>query len=538
MANGFKRIIDRQMWVQVAPAPNVHAAGVSVSTDLRNDASRNPFVYQVAGTVTLNRYGATMKGWQFVANPAVAAVGAGATSVFAPSRALVGVIGAGSSTTSINTTTVMTAVGANSLASREDAATYGYRVRITGSAAGSSGRVEERWIVGNTAGTTPTLVLDTPLTFTPMVGDTYEILSGRLYMISSGVLAATTVRSFEVATGALASLANTNLPATIATDSSAVALDEQYVPHNRRPGEGFLVGAGTYDASNVKNCLTATATALSSITGQAAAGDNTVLANEYRNFQIRIVEDTTVPTAVGQRRIIASHTAGPSPVYTLGTAWAVTPSANARFVIEYPNQIVMWSSAVATTFTYNYTDYTINNGTTTMAPNTWSATYFGARGGIVGLGVTAFQAFGATLDAAKNLRHSHVFTFRGGAGTVLDILDIAGGTTGAWQNAVAYEGAGTLLTTGTCSQYAPATQNGRFAYLNIYTASAINQMFRFDILTRSLQAFTPTDWIQAGVAAAGNRVGTLTVIDGANKYTLVFLLSHLAAISQEIIVQT
>lgn len=38
-------------------------------------------------------------------------------------------------------------------------------------------------------------------------------------------------------------------------------------------------------------------------------GDSLILANEYRNFQIRIVQDLTNPTAVGQRRIIASHTA-------------------------------------------------------------------------------------------------------------------------------------------------------------------------------------------------------------------------------------
>ena len=67
--------------------------------------------------------------------------------------------------------------------------------------------------------------------------------------------------------------------------------------------------------------------------------------NEYRNFQIRIVEDTVNPTAVGQRRNITSHTAGASPVYTV-PAWTVTPSANANFVIENNgDRILLWASA-------------------------------------------------------------------------------------------------------------------------------------------------------------------------------------------------
>ena len=67
------------------------------------------------------------------------------------------------------------------------------------------------------------------------------------------------------------------------------------------PGKGFF------------DVLTATATGATSITGTVAGADAAVLLNEYRNFQIRIVEDTVTPTAVGQRRNITSHTAGASP---------------------------------------------------------------------------------------------------------------------------------------------------------------------------------------------------------------------------------
>lgn len=535
MANNFKKGIDRQMWVQVSPTPNGHGAGVSLAADLRNDVSRNPFIYQLASAIVLNRFNIITKSWNFFGSPAIPALTAGAGCVFAPTHGLNGAISTNCTTTSITTSTVITTVGVNMLANRGGSGDYGFKIRIMGNSAGGSGKIEERWIVGNTGGTTPTLTLDTALTFTPASGDKYEILSGRLFMLGSGTLAATSWRSLEVATNALASLTNTNLPATIGTDFSGIALDEQYVPYDHKPGEGFVIGAGTYDASNPKFCLVATSSAAGTLTGQATGGDDSVLANEYRNFQIRIVEDTGTPTSVGQMSIIASHTAGASPIYTMGANWGVQPSATAKFVIEYPNQILLWSSATAVTYTYNCSDVTQNNGTTTLAAGAWSATYFGNRGGVMAAGCTSFASFGIEPDVAHNSRHSFIFSFRGGAST-LDMLDIAGGANGLWSNAIIYDGAVTL-TTGSCGKYAPFDNEGRFGYLNSYTASIINQIFRFDVKNRVLSPFTSTDWIQTGTGAAGDRVATYCAIDGTDKYTVAFLLAHTSTISQELIVQ-
>lgn len=74
------------------------------------------------------------------------------------------------------------------------------------------------------------------MTFIPTATDTYEILGGQVFMLGAGVLAATTFRSMEVAANGITSLSNTNLPATIGTDSYMVALDEQYTPYNMEPG--------------------------------------------------------------------------------------------------------------------------------------------------------------------------------------------------------------------------------------------------------------------------------------------------------------
>jgi len=530
MANTFKKGIDRMMWVSSMPAPNAHAAAISVVSDLRSDVSRNPFIYQLVSATILNRYNVTTKAWHFVGSPGTVTLAAGATMTFAPSFAAQGTIAAGATTTSIPLTTALPAsVGVNMLANRGGSGDYGFKIRIIGFTAG---KVEERFVVANTGGTTPTLLLDNALTFTPTSSDRYELLSGRLMMLSAGAPAANSWRSFEVATNFFANLSNTNLP-TVGTDSSLVTLDEQYTPFDCNPGEGFIKGTFQYDNNVVaRNALSATATAASTITGQATGGDAAVVANEYRNFQIRIVQDTTTTAAVGQRRIIASHTAGASPVYTLGTAWTTQPSSSAKFVIEYPNLIIL-RTAATTQYVYNHSDATINNGTNSIASNSWSTTYFAAAANAGAAGMMWMPAFGIRPDTAKNSRHSHLFCWRGTSAN-LDVFDIANGITGTWTNAIVIDG-GITTSAQLSGCYSPFGNEGRMFYLNSYVASQVNQIFRFDVRNRVLIPYTPTDEIQAGTAALGNRMACYAVRDGTDLYDIVFLQSHLAVRTQELI---
>lgn len=534
MPNEFLNIIDTPQWKPATVSPAVHVAGASICSDLRNGRVRNPFIYQVASATSLLRYNAITKSWSSLGSPALTGTfGTGAGSVFAPSRGLFGTISTGSSTTMVTTSTTITAVAPNMLANRGGSGDYGFKVRIISV---SSGKTEERWIVGNTGGTTPTLYLDSALTFTPASGDTYEILGGRVMMLSAGTTATGCWRSFETVANSLASLSVTNLPTTIGTDCALTALDEQYVPYDCKSGEGFILGSGTYDGGSLK-CLVATASASGTITGQATGGDASVLANEYRNFQIRIVEDTVNVTAVGQRRIIASHTAGASPVYTLGSAWSVTPSANAKFVIEYPNLILLRSSATAVTYTYNYSGASITNGTNTIASDAWHVTYFGNAPAVMGAGSIWMPSFGIRPDTAKNARHSYIYNFR--STTVLDVLDIAGSITGTWTGALVYDGSGSIsVNVGTSATASPYDNEGRFFYINNYIASAVNQLQRFDVKNRVLSPFTPTDWIQAGTASAGNRLASVCAFKSdTEKYSCIFLLAHLATNTFEHIVQ-
>ena len=371
-----KPIIDYPRWRQPAPTLNAHAAGSAICFDKRNDNSRHPLLYQLVSAAVLNAYDPRQDGWSFVGNPGLSAFGAGSCAVFCPSQGVRGTLGSGSTSTSIVVGSVLTAVIAGQLT--------GNRIRMIGNNnAGSCGRIEERMIIGNSAGTSPTIYLDSPLSYSYISGDAFEIHSGRVYMLGT-TAGATQLRYYDTIYQTLTSAGNTTL--TIAVDSEMVCLDEDYVPYDRKPGEGLVVTSSspaiTYDTGGiVKYCLQASAVGVGTVTGSAAGGDNNILANEYRNFQIRIVEDTTTPTAVGQRATIASHTAGaasPLIVYTLGANWGVRPSNNAKYVIENPNVILLFAQAAGTTiYTYNPTPATINNGTNTITTGAFSTPYFG-----------------------------------------------------------------------------------------------------------------------------------------------------------------
>ena len=535
MANAFKKVIDRLMWAQVSPAPVASVSGTCIASDLRSDVSRNPFVYQMTSAAVLNRFNIVTKSWSFVQSPALAGTfGVGTAMAYVPSLGIEGVIAAGATAAAVTLSTALpTAVGVNMLANRGGSGEYGFKLRIIDPVAG---KTEERYIVGNSGGTTPRIRVLSDFSFVPSTGAKYEIVAGRVFMLGAGAVASNIWRSFSVASNTLSTgLLTAGLPATIATDSDLMVLDEQYTPFDCVPGEGMIKGTYLYDEGLVSRyALSATAAGASSITGQATLGDASVVANEHRNFQIRIVQDTVNPAAVGQRRIIASHTAGPSAVYTLGSAWSVTPSASAKFVIELPNLILLRTSGTTTVYTYNYSDSAITNGTNSIAAGAWSTTYFGAAPAANASGGMWAPSWGIRPDEDKNARHSFCYFFRGNSAN-LDVLDIAGSITGTWTAAIVYDGA-VSLTVGSCGGYAPFENEGRMHYMNIYLAGAQNQMHRFDVQNRVLSPFTGTDFVQAGTATVSKRIACYAAIDGTDTYDVVLLQSHLSTVAQEMVV--
>lgn len=392
------------------------------------------------------------------------------------------------------TLTIGVGVGPNQLANRGDG--QGYTVRVVDNGSGGSGKIEERKIVGNTGGIQPTLELSSALSFTPVAGSSFEIRSGRVYMITSGAPTAGMFKYFDPATNSYSgNLATANLP-TIGTDSGFVALSEDHVPHDREPGAGFVAGGATYDDG--VNCIQATAAGATSITGSGMPAD--LLSDEYRNFQVRIVQDATTPTAVGQRRRISAHTGGAAGVFTVA-AWAVTPSATAKFVIENDDDKLLFFTAAASVYTYN------------IGANAWDTTTFAAAPVAAGAGIVLAQSFGIVPDRQKAVRHSMIYRIRGGNTASIDVLNIAGGATGSWENDILYNKRGQTFNTGTSGAYDPVTMQGRFIHLCV---NATQRFARFDLRHRVLDAGTYL-WITPSTAVVGGKMAVAYMIDGSTK---------------------
>jgi hypothetical protein len=434
----------------------------------------------------------------------------------------------------------------------------GFMIRVIGLA---SGKIEERRIVSNTGYSTPaslyvtapTIYLDQPLSFTPAVGDTFELLSGTLYVAGVGNGSTGMWRSYDLAT--LNNADNTyaqsgnrgvaNLSLSGNSQAGMIVFDEQHVSADRIPGEGFIVGTSTYDTAtlsgtnyiNTKNCLLATAIAAGTITGQASNGDSVVVANQYRNFQVRIVEDTVNTTAVGQRRRISSHTAGPSAVYTLSANWTVTPSANCKFVIEnWTDNILVAGGNSTSMMTYKTSNLCAD---TSQTIDTWSTTQFTNTNGPNHSGVLV-HCFGAKRSNSANssVRNSLIFSM---VTNVLYTFDIAGGTNGAWTLSTMGRAVGGYFNNSSTTNlisyaYDPHTEEGDAIYLfnaSIASPGLSHQIFRINLLKGNVSGYTPIKAPYSVLSAAGtwslatnpssnNKMGCICYQDGTTKITAIY----------------
>ena len=528
MTINHKDILDLMEWrslSQMVTTTNgtfANANGIAIADDYRNRDYASPLFYLQYTTSQLGAYHTKNDAW-FATNTAMGITGSfvsGATATFCPSLSPTGTIAAGATTSSFTLTTALPAsVNANQLTNRGDG--KGFIVRVIGNGAGSSGKIEERRVIGNTSGTTPTIYLDKPLSFTPVSGDRYEFLSGSVVFLNTGVLAANQFRRYDILTNSFSALSTTNLIATVAAShNQLISMDEQYVPADRNVGEGYVVGAATYDTAGdlVKKCLTATATSATSITGQTSGGDVLVKNNYFRNFQIRIVEDTAIPTAVGQRRLITANTGN---VYTVAT-WTVTPSATCKFVIENcTDNLIGFMGGATTIYNYKITNYC--GGTA----NTWDAgTTWGARAAAMGAGGITWAQFGVPYDPNGVIKPCQIYSIR--STTQYDLFDITGAATGTWTNTLTP----TTLSTGynvwtmnndyASFAYNPHTQNGKYAYyFSLASNSSIGSQrpcFRMDLQSGMIEAIAGPKQVSGSTGASyGNFAFTTVYQEGNDK---------------------
>ena len=525
----FKGKIDLPEWRPLAPAINVAGAGKPIAYDLRNDISQDPFMYLWDTTTTLEMYHTPNDEWMTPAafTAVGGAIAAGSVAVFVPSQGPAGTL-TGTPTATVlplSTLPLSAVVGLNSLSNRGDG--QGYKIRVIGNASGSSGMVSEAFITANTAGASPTVTVSPALGFTPILGDRYEILSGSVYLLGSGTTAAGFFKRYDVATDTLSGNLNvTNLAATIGVETTVEMLDEQYVPSTLNPGQGFLTGTGSNSA------LIATAISATTLTGQATGGDAVVFANEFRNYQIRVTQDTTNKTAVGQRRKIVSHTAGASPVYTVAT-WTVTPSATAQYVIELANDLMAWTNSAVVTYSYAAGGFASDANWSTAAIS-GGATQWANPPAAPGAGTMAEGAWSITPDAANNARQSWVWWFRGAATSTVYQLDTAAGANGVWSAAIAVGNPqGTTFTTGSCSAHDGATNAGRYLYIQV---NGTQRFCRFDMFAGVFEPWCYLRFLQ-GTAHVTQRLGVMTFIDGTTKVSELFCLGVAAAPAWKVLLQ-
>jgi len=417
------------------------------------------------------------------------------------------------------TLTVGISIGIGVLGNKGDG--VGFVIRVIDNGAGGSGKTEEAFISTNTSGATPVVTLASALSFTPVTGSSFELLSGRLFMLSAGTTALGCWKYYDVASNTFSgNLSITNLPATISSDSSAIAMSELYVSSDRTPSTGQVNGGATYNNGRF-NCIQATAAAASTITGSGMPA--TLFADEYRNFQVRIVEDTVTPTSVGQRVLITSHTGGATGVFTISGTFSVTPSSSAKFVVEnFDAWILANSSANASVYTYN------------TATNAWSTTTFSAGGAVVGSGNVLALNSGIPRDPTGNSRQSFVYRVLGGASNTISVLDIAGAATGSWSNTIMYSYMPTTtFTTGTCGIADPINNSGRYLYLNI---NGTQRFARFDMADRVMLPCFYMRFPQS-TAVVGQKTALGLDITGSYKTTGLYTRVNSAAQMLSVVIQ-
>lgn len=433
-----KPLLHRKEWQFMTPAPVATAAAAFIAFD-PNDV-QNLALYVVNNTVAY-LYHHDEDAWVQIASPALA-----------------GTFGAGACGTAYRWSNTVTANGGSTTTATTAAAItgrcIGRTVRfLTGANAGVEATITGAIIVPGGTSTIQFAALGSAVVNT----DTFVVDTGLFLVLGAGTLAAGSFRSYDPLTATWTSLANAGLPATWGA-------------------EGALV-----TTSGISQFATGTATA-----GAATTLTNSGKAwatNQWTNFQVRI----TGGTGRGQIRNISSNTGTALTVPT----WTTNPDATSTYAIEANDDFayLVGNNAVAM---YRYSRSA--NTWTTMAPTTARAAAPSTGASLNWVGKTGddnWAAENAILDGR------YLYSLRGGASTVIDRFDIAGGTAGAgaWQ-ALTYPGAAETFTTGSSADW-----SGRYLYIR---KDATNRFFKFSLRGNYMEPLSTNLYLD-GAALLGKK---------------------------------
>jgi len=440
VANYNRKILDQKRWVMMtSPAPVATTAGAFV---VSSRLSQQRQLFMSSATVHYLYY-PFEDGY-----------------IQIPSGALAGTFGAGACGTStcVGPTGTATAGTANSFTTNLTLARSlkGHQVQITS----GPGAGDVRTIDYNTVGANGVITVTSAFSATLTSSSTYRLLTPRWYVLNAGTLAAGSFKYYDFALNTWTTLANTGLPGTLGTDAKLIA-----TPSYGDNGENIAFATGT-----------ATDGAASTLTNGAKAWT----VNQWTNYQIRI----TTGTGAGQIRTIASNT---GTVITVSAAWATNPDATSVYVIEGNDDFLyLMGNGAVTLYRYSIS----GNTSTTLTPGA-------ARAAAPSTGMSGHWVHSVTEDARwadENaiINGRRLYSFRGGAGGILDYYDIPGNT---WVSAAPYAPATETLTTGTKYVYADD-------YLYIQK-DATGRWFRFSFAQQSMVGWSVNVY-PSGAAIVGD----------------------------------
>ena len=441
IVNNLRAPLDRKTWEFMTPCPTINAAAMHV---IYGDTVRRIAMY-ICSTTVQYLYYVDQDAWEQIATVTLGGtMTAGACGDYSP-LGPTGTATAGSTTTMTTNLTIP-----RSLA--------GYTIRITS----GTGAGQEAVITRNTTGANAVFTfaaLGTGLDNTSV----YVILSGRYYVWDAGTMSATSFQYYDFATNTWTARSVTSAPASWATDGRMVIL------------KGVSIVTGT-----------ATAGGASTLTN----GAKTWTVNQWTNYQVRI----TAGTGAGQTRTIASNT---GTVLTTSAAWTINPDATSVYAIETNTDhcYLMGNNAVTL---YRYS----------ISGNSWSTLSPGAaRAAAPGLGASLLMIESQTnalwTDESAIINGRRLYSFRGGAGAVLDYYDVAANT---WTSGVVYGGSQETFTTGT--SYCDL---GGYIYLQ---KDATGRFFRYSPSDNELIPWSTLMYAQ-GTALLGNKAFGVSYTDTA-----------------------
>ena len=463
--NGNRKILDLKRWEFCTPTPVASAAG-SFIVSSRHHKQQQLFI-QSATVHYL--YNPEEDGW-----------------VQIPSGALAGTFGAGACGTAIAVgPTGLCANGSSSTTSIQTSLTLardlgGYKIYITsGAGAGQLGT-----IIRNTIGANATITVSTLGTAIDGTSN-FKLLTPRFYVIGAGTLAANIFKYYDYALNTWTAVTQTNLPATISTDSK-------------------LISTPSFLGSDFVSFATGTATAGASTT--LTNNTKTWTTNQWSNYQVRI----TAGTGAGQVRTISSNT---GTVLTVSSAWTINPSTDSQYSIEGNDDFLYYMGSNAVTMMR----YSISANTwTTLSPSS-------ARAAAPGQGMSGHWIYGVTDSTWSNesdIRNGrYLYSFRGAGGAVLDRYDIALNT---WVSSLSYAPSTETFNTGTKYNY----DANDCIFIQ---KDATGRWFKFSIPGQSMDGWTTMLYTQ-GAAIVGDTCFDVTYTDGATEIQYVYMLHNTSTV--------